>query len=159
MTGYERIVVGETFDCGIHTFTAEEIKRFATAYDPQRFHIDEVAAAETHFGALCASGWHTAAAMMRQFVGRLYAEIEAARARGEPAPNLGPSLGIDELKWLKPVYVGDEITFSGRIVAKRESGSRPGWGIVSVESTGVNQSGETVFSCVGHILVAKTEDV
>jgi acyl dehydratase len=158
MTGYERIVVGEAFDCGVHVFTAEEIKRFAAAYDPQRFHTDEAAGAETHFGALCASGWHTAAAMMRQFVGFFYAEIEAARARGEPATNLGPSLGVDALSWLKPVYAGDEIAFSGRIVAKRESSSRPGWGIVSVESTGVNQRGETVFSCVGHILVAKTED-
>jgi acyl dehydratase len=158
MTGYERIVVGETFECGVHRFTAEEIKRFAVAYDPQRFHTDEAAAAETHFGALCASGWHTAAAMMRQLVGHFSAEIEAARSRGEPAPNLGPSLGFDALKWLKPIYVGDEIAFSGRIVAKRASGSRPGWGIVSIESTGVNQRGDTVFSCIGHILVAKTED-
>jgi acyl dehydratase len=157
MTSYERIVVGETFECGLHVFTAEEIKRFATTYDPQRFHTDEVAAAETHFGALCASGWHTAAAMMRQFVGHFSAEIEAARARGEPAPNLGPSLGIDALKWQKPVYVGDEIVFSGRIVAKRDLDSRPGWGIVSIESTGVNQRGEPVFACISHFMVAKTE--
>jgi acyl dehydratase len=158
MTVYERVVVGETFDCGIHVFTAEEIKRFAITYDPQRFHTDEAAAAETHFGALCASGWHTAAAMMRQFVGRFNAEIEAARARGEPAPNLGPSLGFDALKWLKPVYAGDEITFHGRIVAKRDSDSQPGWGIVSIESTGVNQSGEAVFSCISHFLVAKIDE-
>lgn len=157
MTGYERIVVGETFAFGVHVFTAKEIKRFAAAYDPQPFHTDEAAAAETHFGALCASGWHTAAAMMRHFVSHFSDAIEAARARGEPAPNLGPSLGVDALKWLKPVYVGDEIAFTGRIVAKRESASWPGWGIVSIESTGVNQRGEPVFSCVGHILVAKTQ--
>jgi acyl dehydratase len=155
MTGYERIVVGETFACGVRLFTAEDIKRFATVYDPQPFHTDDAAAAETHFGALCASGWHTAAAMMRQLVGRFSAEIGAARARGEPARDLGPSLGIDKLRWLKPVYAGDEITFTGRIVAKRESASRPGWGIVSIETTGVNARGEPVFSCVGHILVAK----
>jgi acyl dehydratase len=158
MTSYERMVVGESFACGSHLFTAEEIKRFAAAYDPQPFHIDEAAAAGTHFGALCASGWHTAAAMMRHFVDHLSGEIEAARARGEPAPNLGPSLGFDALKWLKPVYAGDEVAFSGRIVAKRESASRPSWGIVSIESTGVNQRGETVFACTGHILVAKAGD-
>jgi len=159
MTAYERIVVGESFAFGARLFSAEEIKRFAVVYDPQLFHTDDAAAAETHFGGLCASGWHTAAAMMRQLVGHFSAEIEAARARGEPAPDLGPSLGIDKLKWLKPVYAGDEITFSGRIVAKRESASRRGWGIVSIESTGVNARGEPVFSCVSHILVAKTGPV
>jgi acyl dehydratase len=155
MTTYERIVIGDAFDCGSHAFTAEEIKRFAVRYDPQAFHTDEVAAADTHFGALCASGWHTAAAMMRHFVDHLSAEIEATRARGEPTRNLGPALGVDTLKWQKPVYAGDTIYFAGRIVDKRASGSRPGWGIVSIETTGVNQDGDTVFSCVGHFLVAK----
>lgn len=157
MIGYERVVVDQIFDCGVHLFTAEEIKRFAKAYDPQPFHTDAAAAAETHFGGLCASGWHTAAAMMRHFVDHVSGEIEAARERGDPAPNLGPALGVDALKWLKPVYAGDEIRFAARIAAKRDSGSRPGWGIVSVELTGVNRRGERVFSCVGHILVAKTK--
>ena len=85
-------------------------------------------------------------------------EVPPQAARGEPAPTLGPSLGVDSLRWLKPVYAGDEIVFSGRIVAKRESTSQPRWGIVSIESTGVNQRGETVFSCIGHFFVAKTED-
>lgn len=155
MTTYERLVVGEAFDCGVHAFTAEEIKRFASAYDPQPFHMDEDAATRTHFGALCASGWHTGAVMMRHFTGHFAARIEAARARGEEAPNLGPSLGFDALKWLEPVYAGDEIAFSGRIVAMRESASRPGWGIVSIETTGINQRGDKVFTCVGNFLVAK----
>ena len=154
MTTYERIVVGQSFSCGSHLFSTEDIKRFAAMYDPQPFHTDEIAAADSHFGALCASGWHTAAAMMRRLVTHFSAEIEASRARGEAAPNLGPSLGFDDLKWRKPVYAGDTIAFAGRIVSKRASDSQPGWGIVSIESTGVNQHGETVFSFVGHVLVA-----
>lgn len=158
MTSYERIVVGETFECGAHAFTAEEIKRFATLYDPQPFHTDEAAAARTHFGALCASGWHTAGVMMRLLIDHFSGQIEAAKTRGEAAPHLGPLLGIDALKWLKPVYANDKIAFSSRFVAKRESASLPGWGIVSIESTGVNQRGEPVFACIGQFLVAKAED-
>ena len=143
MTAYEHLTVGQVFACGGHRFTAEDIKRFASAYDPQPFHTDEAAAAATHFGALCASGWHTAAIMTRRVVDHFANEIEAARARGAPAPNLGPSLGCDNLKWMKPVYAGDEINFAGRVVSKRESASRPGWGIVSIETTGTNQRGRT----------------
>jgi acyl dehydratase len=154
MTAYERITIGDTFDLGSHHFGAEEIKRFAGAYDPQRFHTDEAEAAKTHFGALCASGWHTAAVMMRLFVKYFASEIERANARGENALQLGPSPGVDELKWLKPVYAGDDIAFSGRIVAKRKSGSRPGWGLVSIETVGVNRKGDPVFSCISHVFAA-----
>jgi acyl dehydratase len=156
MTVYERFVIGDTFDLGSHHFGAEEIKRFASAYDPQPFHTDEEAAAKTHFGGLCASGWHTAAVMMRLLTKHFAAEIEHARDRGETAPQFGLSPGVDELKWLKPVYAGDDISFSGRIVAKRESGSRPGWGLVSIETVGVNKKGEPVFSCIGHVFAAMT---
>jgi acyl dehydratase len=154
MTAYERITIGDSVVFGAHRFTAEEIKRFAVAYDPQPFHTDEAAAAQSHFGALCASGWHTSAVMMRLFVKYFASEIERAKARGETAPQLGPSPGFDDLKWMKPVYAGDEIAFSGTIVAKRESRSRPGWGIVSIETTGVNQKGEPVFAYTGHVFAA-----
>lgn len=157
MTTYEHIAIGDSFECGSHRFSAEEIKRFAKLYDQQVFHTDEVAAKETLLGALCASGWHTAAIMMKLFVKRLAEENEKVKARGKAAPALGPSLGVDDLRWLKPVFVDDEIAFSAQIVGKRESESRPGWGIVSIKSSGLNQKGEPVFACTGHIFVAKIE--
>ena len=58
--------VGEKYVLGNYTFTAENIKAFAACHDPQPFHLDEAAAARSHFGKLCASGWHTAAVWMRQ---------------------------------------------------------------------------------------------
>ena len=149
MRYFDDIHVGDRIDLGSHTFTAEEIKTFAAQYDPQAFHMDEAAAARSHFGALCASGWHTVAAWMRLRV--LYGQREDAerRARGEVIARLGPSPGFRELKWLKPVYVGDTIGFASEVAEKRVTLSRPGWGIIFARNTGTNQKGELVMSFIG----------
>ena len=68
-------------------------------------------------------------------------EDEARRARGEAVATLGPSPGFRELKWLKPVYVGDTVTYSTEIVDKRASNSRPGWGLMSIRNTGRQPEG------------------
>jgi acyl dehydratase len=154
MSAYDRIVIGEIHPYGSHTFTAEEIRRFAGAFDPQPFHVDDEAATAGPFGKLAASGWHTASVMMRLFVTYFAREARRAAERGEPLPQFGPSPGFDDLKWLRPVFAGDTITYSGKIVAKRESKSRPGWAIVSMETTGVNQAGEPVFVFTGHVFAA-----
>ncbi len=152
---YEDIIVGSTHDFGAHTFTRDEIKRFATLYDPQRFHTDEEAAAESLFGGLCASGWHTASVMIALLSRYLHREIEQARSGGRPTAALGPSPGFDDLKWIRPVFPDDTITFVGEVTAKRASGSRPQWGLVSIETKGTNQKGEPVFSFTGHVFVAR----
>jgi acyl dehydratase len=146
MKFFEDIAPGERAELGAHTFTADDIKRFARKYDPQPFHLDEAAAARSHFGALCASGWHTASVWMRLMVDHQRREDEARRARGEAVASLGPSPGFRVLKWLKPVYAGDTVTYSTEIVDKRASTSRPGWGLMSIRNTGVNQKGEPVIS-------------
>jgi len=156
-SAYERVAVGDVHQFGSHTFTAEEIKRFAKAFDPQTFHLDEEAAAQSQFGKLAASGWHTTAVMMKLRVAYLTREMEKAAARGEPALRFGPSPGFDDLKWILPVHAGDTLTFTDAIVAKRHSKSRPGWGIVSMTTTAVNQRGETVFSVTGHVFAATGE--
>ena len=148
MKFFEDIAIGERADLGSHTFTADDIKTFARRYDPQPFHLDEAAAARSHFGALCASGWHTAATWMRLMVEHQVREDAARRARGEAVATLGPSPGFRELKWLKPVYAGDTVKYSTEIIDKRASGSRPGWGIMSIHNTGVNQNGEPVISFI-----------
>ena len=93
MRYFEDMSVGERTELGSHTFTADEIKAFAQKFDPQRFHVDEAAAAGSHFGRLCASGWHTAAVYMRLFVAFEQREADAARARGETPARDGPSPG------------------------------------------------------------------
>jgi len=141
MKFFEDIGVGEISDIGRHTFTAEDIKAFATRFDPQPFHLDEALAARSQFGRLCASGWHTACVWMRLLIDFCRREDEGRRARGEPVAQLGPSPGFRDLKWLKPVYVGDTISYATEVVETRPLSSRPGWGMICVRNTGVNQHG------------------
>lgn len=155
MKFFEEIQVGESFEVGSHTFTASGIKAFATRFDPQLFHVDEAAAAQSHFGALCASGWHTAAMWMRLMVDWRRRESEAAMARGEPVAQMGPALGLRDLKWLKPVYVGDTIAYTSEVIDTRISGSRPGLGLLTFRSTGVNQNGELVISFASTTFIAR----
>lgn len=146
MKYFDDIAIGETFALGAYTFRADDIKAFARRFDPQRFHVDEAEAKRSHFGALCASGWHTASVWMRLMVDYRKRADEAARARGEKIAAIGPAPGFRNLKWLKPVYADDTITYSAEVIEARPSNSRPGWGLLSLRGIGVNQSGETVLS-------------
>ena len=155
MKFFEDIAIGDRAELGTHTFTADDIKRFARKYDPQPFHVDEAAAARSHFGALCASGWHTAAVWMRLMVEHQRREDEARGSRGEAVASFGPSPGFRELKWLKPVYAGDSVSYSAEIVDKRASNSRPDWGLMTFRNMGVNQKGEPVISFVSVAFVGR----
>jgi len=152
---FEDIRVGDSVEVGRHTFTADDIKTFAQRFDPQLFHVDEAAAERSHFGALCASGWHTAVVWMRLMVDRRRRDIEAARGRGEPVVTMGPALGFRDLKWLKPVYVGDTIAYKSEVIETRVSNGRPGVGLMSIRSTGVNQHGDMVISFVSTTFVER----
>lgn len=143
----------ERVELGSFTFTADDIVRFARAYDPQRFHLSNEEAAKTHFGRLCASGWHTAAVWMKLMIAHRKREAARARAEGSTLPRLGPSPGFENLKWIKPVYAGDTITYFSTVVERRESRSKPGWAILSTLNEGVNQHGEKVFSFEGRVFV------
>jgi len=147
------IRIGDKTALGSHTFTAEEIKTFAQAFDPQPFHVDEAAAARSHFGGLVASGWHTGSICIRLIVQNRMREEEAMRARGEPVGRTGPSPGFRELKWLKPVYAGDTITFASEVIETRPVQSRPDKGLVFARNTGTNQAGELVFSFISCVFV------
>jgi acyl dehydratase len=149
MRYFDDINVGDRLALGMHTFTAQDIKTFAAQYDPQPFHMDEAAAAQSHFGALCASGWHTVAAWMNLRVQYGKREDAEREARGEVLAKLGPSPGFRELKWLKPVYVGDTITYASEVMEKRVTKTRPGWGLIFARNTGTNQKGEMVLSFIG----------
>ena len=149
------IQIGAKAELGRHTFAAQEIKTFAARFDPQPFHVDEEAAARSHFGGLVASGWHTAAMCMRFIVEQKRREHEAQLARGEPSAKIGVSPGFRDLKWLKPVRAGDTITYASEILETRPLASRPGWGLLVSRNTGTNQAGELVFSFIGSVFVQR----
>ncbi len=155
MNYFEDIRVGDVFEYGRHTFTADSIKAFATRFDPQPFHVDEAAAERSHFGGLVASGWHTAVAWMRLMVDFRRREDEAARARGEPVAGIGPALGFRDLKWPKPVYAGDTIEYRSEVIEMRLSDSRPHAGLMTFRSTGINQNGEMVLLLVSTTFVER----
>jgi acyl dehydratase len=152
---FEDLAVGTTAELGSHTFTRQEIVDFAHRFDPQPFHLDEAAARESLFGALCASGWHTAAVWLRLALDFRRREAELLAFRGERPARYGPSPGFENLRWLKPVFVGDTIRFTTRIKDKIDLRSRPEVGLVLSENEGFNQNGELVFSVVGKVFVER----
>lgn len=151
MSFWNEFAEGVTEALGSHRFTAEDIKRFAAKYDPQPFHLDEDKAEASVLGGLCASGWHTAGVYMKLNVETRTRQMQAWIEAGNPPPMLGPSPGVRNIRWPKPVYAGDTIAYSQVVTAKRRSRSRPGWGVVEFKTTGVNQAGETVFSVDGAV--------
>ena len=157
MKFFEDIPVGERSRIGSHSFTVEAIKRCAGAFDPQPFHVDEAAAEKSHFGRLCASGWHTLAVWMRLNIRDMQRNGEEREAAGTPTARMGPSPGFDALQWLRPVYAGDTISFEHEVLSKKASRSRPEWGLISFRNIGRNQAGEDVISFIGHVFVERRD--
>ena len=150
---FDLLTPGLRTDLGEHTFTRDEIVRFASRYDPQRFHMDDEAAKASIFGGLCASGWHTVSIWMRLNVmcGR-QALVEATGYDGPPVV-FGPSPGVRDLSWLRPVYAGETIRYSSTVEGKRRSASRPGWGIVMNTGRGELPDGTPVMTMRRSVLM------
>jgi len=136
MLHYEDIEVGAVRRFGNKLVTREEVVDFAGKYDPQPFHLDDEAAAETYFGRLSASGWHTGSMAMRMMVDNMKENQQAGL--GSP--------GIDELRWLKPVYPGDTLRCETEILSKRRSASRREMGLFESKLTVFNQHDEPVMT-------------
>ena len=136
MLYYEDIEDGVVRRFGSKEEVREEVIDFASQYDPQPFHLDDAAAAQTYFGRLSASGWHTGAMMMRMMVDDMKQHQQAGL--GSP--------GIENLRWLKPVYPGDTLRCESEILEKRRSGSRPEMGIIKTRMTVFNQHDEPVMT-------------
>lgn len=142
---FEDITINEAFPLGDHTFSAEEIIRFATLYDPQYFHTDPELAKHSHFGGLIASGWHTVSVGHRKMVDALFAEEERLRGLGQEPGVSGPSPGVNSMDFKAPVRPGDTVTYTLTVTDKRQSNSIPGWGLLFNQLTAVNQHGELVY--------------
>ncbi|MEM5518544.1 MaoC family dehydratase [Henriciella sp. AS95] len=145
MRYYEDIEPGTvTHSPRTYKVTREEVIDFASKYDPQPFHLDDDAAKNTFFGRLSASGWHTSAMMMRLMVETMQ--------HGEPQAGLG-SPGVEDLKWIKPVYPGDELRLEMEVLSKRRMKSRPDMGLTRSNNRVYNQDGDLVLSMIGYGLI------
>lgn len=145
MKYFEDMEVGAETVFGHYDVTREEVLEFARKYDPQPFHLSDEAAAKTHFGRIAASGWHTCAMTMSVIVQRLSEDRQAGL--GSP--------GVDELRWLKPVYPGDRLTVSGKIVEKTPSRSKPTIGSIRTETIVTNQDDIRVMRFVSIVLMLR----
>jgi acyl dehydratase len=141
---YDDLAVGQIFSTATLRVNAEEIKAFARQFDPQPFHLDDEAAKATMFGGLAASGWHTAALLMRLIV-----------ESGPPIAGGILGSGIDELRWLRPVRPGDELHVQCEVVEMRPSASRPSQGWVRMRNTVIAQDGVAVMSMIANLIVPR----
>jgi len=145
MIYFEDLEVGSETHFGSYDVTREEVLEFARKYDPQPFHLSDEEAAKTHFGRLSASGWHTCA-MTMAVIARYVVKDEQA-GLGSP--------GVDELRWLKPVYPGDTLHVRGKIVDKTPSRSKPHIGSLRTETIVTNQNDEPVMRFTSIVLIRR----
>jgi acyl dehydratase len=137
----EDFSVGQRFTSATHRIDADQIKAFASRFDPQPFHTDEVAAQAGFFGGLAASGWHTAAITMSLLV-------------KSGMPIAGGLIGAGaEIAWPRPVRPGDVLQVESEVLAVTPSRSRPERGMISVKSETRNQNGEVVQLLTSRMLV------
>ena len=136
---WEDLLPGSVRDLGTVTVSAEEIKEFAEQYDPQPFHVDEAAGRRSIFGNLCASGWHTCALAMKLTVENF---LNESSSMGSP--------GLENLRWLKPVYPGDTLRLQYTITESRPLRKRTDTGLIRAGWEMFNQHGERVLHMEGY---------
>ncbi len=144
---YEDFAVGDRFRSQGVTLTESQIMDFAFQYDPQPFHIDKEAAAQSLFGGLVASGFQTLALSFRMIY---QANIFNACNAGSP--------GLDDLRWLHPVRPGDTLSVEAEIAEMRPSGSKPDRGWVKVAYRTTNQDGRAVMSFTANQIFLRRPD-
>ena len=140
---WEDFPEGEVITFGAYEVTKDELIEFASEYDPQPFHLDEEIARTSLLGGLATSGWHNCAMLMRMMCD---AFLNRSASMGSP--------GIEEVRWKKPVRVGDVLSVKRRTVETRRSKSRPEMGLVKFLSEVSDQHGELKMTSEGWIMFA-----
>lgn len=137
MPWFEDFKVGDRRRFGHYEVTRDEVLDFARRWDPQPFHLSDEGAAATHFGSLSASGWHTAAMTMAMVVAEQGKDDDGSGSLG--------AVGIDNLRWLKPVKPGDVLSVETEVIEARASASRPEMGSIRNRTTVIDQHGDAVM--------------
>jgi len=132
---FEDYVAGSVHEFGSIVVDETEVREFDQRFVPLSYHTDPEAAKKSIYGGLIASGWHTAALMMRLYTDHYLSKVA----------NLG-SPGCDELRWSKPVFPGDQLSIRVTVIETRRSDSKPDRGIVQSFTEVLNQKREVVMS-------------
>ncbi|MEY2518792.1 MAG: hypothetical protein QOF24_551 [Verrucomicrobiota bacterium] len=140
----EDLHVGDRFESDTFEVTEENITQFARDFDPQAFHLDPKEAEQSVFKGLSASGWHTAAITMKLFV------TGGLRLAGGSV-----GLGVDELRWPRPVRPGDTLRLETEIMDVRASRSKPDRGIIRIRNVTTNQHGEVVQTFLAFVMIRR----
>ncbi len=141
---FDEFAVGDTFETEAFTLSEKESLAFAHLYDPQPFHLDATAAADSPFRELVASGWQTAAITMR-----LVVQSGVLRTTGV----IGT--GIDDLRWLAPVFPGDTLRVRGEVTEKLPwAGKKKDRGTMRIRLHTLNQHDVVVMSQIANLMVA-----
>lgn len=143
---FDDLRVGDRFTCDVYAVNDDAIIAFAREFDVQPFHLDRAAANESIFGALAASGWHTAAIAMRLFTTGPLQFVGGA-----------VGLGVDELRWPVAVHAGDIVQLETEIIEARESRSKPSHGIIRISNVMRNQHREVVLSYTANAMVQRRQ--
>ena len=139
---FEDFSIGRVFPLASKSVTADEMIEFAAEFDPQPMHLDEAAGKASILGGLSASGWHTCGILMRLMV-----DGYLGNTAGMGSP------GLDEVKWLKPVYPGETLRGRMTVLAKRQSRSRPEMGLVTMKWEALSAAGEVKIDMTGINLI------
>jgi acyl dehydratase len=137
---------GQVYHLGSRSLSEDEIIAFARDYDPQPFHVDPQAAAETIYGGVIASGWHTAAIFMRLFVDGL---LGRSAAMGSP--------GLDELRWLRPVRPGDRLDARVEVLETRASRTKADRGLAKLRCVVTDAAQNEVLTFIANVLFQRRE--
>ncbi|MBC7404758.1 MAG: MaoC family dehydratase [Cytophaga sp.] len=135
---FEDFVPGKVIELGSRTVSEDEIIAYATQFDPQPFHIDKVAAEDSIFGGVIASGWHTCGMIMRLVVDGF---LNDSSSMGSP--------GVDEVRWILPVRPGDTLSVTAETLDSRPSTSKLDRGVVFTMWRATNQDGNLVCTIKG----------
>lgn len=159
MTNDPDYYIGSVSELGSYLFTEDAIIEFASKYDPQPFHMDADAARNSVFGGLCASGWHTAAIWMKlNLIHKSRREAERIE-KGLPNIEYGPSPGFRNLRWIKPVFAGQTITYYQSITGLKPFRGRPGWSLMFGHSGARDENDSPVMSFDNAVLVRLYPDL
>ena len=147
MRSFEDFTPGTVFPLGPYEVERDAVLAFAEAFDPQPFHLDEAAAAQSLLGGLSASGWHSTAMMMRMMCDSFLLE---SSSQGSP--------GISELKWIRPVRPGYVLVGEAEVLEARRSSSRPELGICRMRnSLRERTTGELLLTCEYSLMLKVAE--